>query len=370
MPDRGTSHLIIGAGPVGLTAALELKRRGITPTIIDNDGEPTPESRALAINPRSLEILEASGVTERLINAGNKINGLIIKNNHKLLTQFKISDIPHRYNFLLILPQSNTEEIFIQALKEQGIDVNWHTALENVAPHDQSFTCTVQAKQQQRAIETTYLIGADGAHSTVRKALNIPFDGESLLDEWSLADVELSEWPHPFDHAVINLTNQGPIAFFPLSEGRARLVSTQPDLLNNLPKAAKLNKVIWQSKFKISYRQVSTYQKGNAFLAGDAAHIHSPAGGRGMNLGIEDAATLAFLMANNKQEKYSKMRHPIGQKILKTTEQQTNMITSNNILVKLSIKFLTPILLNIPPLRLQALKRLSGLDTPTPEWLQ
>lgn len=374
--------LITGAGPVGLTAALELKRRGFHPTIIDNDGEPTPESRALAIHARTLDILEPSGVTEQLLKAGNKVNGIICRENNETILKMDFKSLPHKYNFILTLPQSRTEEILIEALKERGVGVNWFTSLEKLTPGEGGFNCQLvksndnsQSDQQTDESTAQILIGADGAHSTVRKALEIPFDGESVPGTWSLADVEITNWPYPFDYAVLNLTTNSPVAFFPLGEGFGRLVSTQPDLFNHLPDEINVTKVIWESNFKISYRQVATYQKqfnpnAKAYLAGDAAHIHSPAGGRGMNLGIEDAATLAYLIEKNRTDQYSAMRHPIGKKVLKFTKEQTSQFTSSNNNFKWMMRYIFPPLLAIPGVSRFALKRLTGLDTPRPEWLE
>ena len=369
MPQTTPRVLIVGAGPAGLTAATELLRRGITPTIIDNDGLPTPESRALAIHARTLDILEPAGITERLLKAGNKINGLYIRQNGKTLLHLNFEDLPHRFNFILALPQSKTEEIFIEALSEKGLDVNWHATLDVFQKQGDHYHCVYDETASINETEFDIIIGADGAHSTVRKQLAIPFEGESMPGNWSLADVEWEIWPHPVDRAILNLTPHGPIAYFPLGEGYGRLVSSKPDLLNNIPEKAVIKKVIWESNFRISYRQVKTYQQGNVFLAGDAAHIHSPAGGRGMNLGIEDAATLAYLISKNRKQDYTRMRHPIGKKVLKFTKQQTRQFTSSGRTFPLLVKYIAPLLLSLKPVRRAALTTLTGLDTPNPEWL-
>lgn len=369
--------LIVGAGPVGLTAALELNRRGFHSTIIDNDGTPTPESRALAIHARTLDILEPSGVTEQLLAEGNKVRGLLIREGIKTLLELNFKDIPHRFNFILTLPQSRTEEILIDALKTRGTDVHWFTELAAVNPAREAraecgsrgFICTLNHQQQTRDHKADLLIGADGAHSTVRKQLSMSFDGESLPNEWSLADVEFSDWPHPHDRAVLTLTKAGPVGYFPMGEGYGRLVSSNADLLNHLPPDAAISNIIWQSTFRISYRQVTSYQQGSAFLMGDAAHIHSPAGGRGMNLGIEDAATLAWLIETGKTADYTARRHPIGEKVLKFTRAQTRQFTSKGGGFRFALKYIAPLVMAIPFVRRKAFATLTGLDTPSPEWL-
>jgi 2-polyprenyl-6-methoxyphenol hydroxylase-like FAD-dependent oxidoreductase len=175
-------------------------------------------------------------------------------------------------------------------------------------------------------VQPATLIGADGAHSTVRKGLGIGFGGESFPGEWGLADVVLADWPFPFDRPVITLDRHHICAFIPMAEGFGRFVSNDADVLDRLPPDAKVKSVVWQSTFRISFRQVSTYQQDNAFLAGDAAHIHSPVGARGMNLGIEDACWLAWLMAEGRTQEYTALRWPAGRTVLDFTEQQTRQI--------------------------------------------
>ncbi len=362
--------LIAGGGSTGLTAALELSRRGIQSRIIDNDGGPTPESRALAIHARTLDILEPSGVTERLLAAGNPINGMIIRSSGRELIKLDFARLPHRYNFILALPQAQTETILIEALKDHGIDIGWHTELQGFRHEGDEFSCTLVSNGKRRTVRADLLIGADGAHSNVRKTLGLSFDGESEPQEFGLADVRLSDWRFPFDRAVVNIDDGNITGCFPLAEGYCRFVANHPDVLNRLPPEAKVEKVIWQSTFGISYRQVQRYQQGNAFLAGDAAHIHSPVGGRGMNLGIEDAATLAWLISTGRTECYTAMRHPVGEKVLAFTEAQTRQLTARGLIAKTVQNHIAPLMLKLPFIQRIALSRLTGLDTLEPPWLR
>ena len=367
---KNEAILIAGAGPVGLTAAVELARRGYSPAIVDNDGEPSPESRALAVNARTLDILEPCGVSEQIIAEGNRVNGMIFLQDGRELMRLELSLLPHRFNFLISLPQSRTEELLIGRLKELGCDVGWHTTLTGFSQEGGKINCQLEQEGKVRDHVADTLIGADGSRSKVRDTLGLSFEGKTEPGLFGLADVMLDGWRYPFDRAVVTRRPGHIVGFIPMGEGYGRLVSNMPDVLNRLPEGMKVTKVIWESEFRISYRQVETYQSGNVYLAGDAAHIHSPAGGRGMNLGIEDAATLAWLIDEDRTVDYTALRHPIGQKVLKFTEAQTRQMTAGGGVQDFMISWLAPFLLGFSAVQKLAVTRLVGLETPHPAWLE
>lgn len=360
-----TRILIVGAGPVGLAAAVELRRRGMTPRIIDRDEGPAPESRALAVNPRTLEILEPSGATERMLARGNRIHQMIVRTPQRELFRFETRYLGHRFKFLLALAQSETEHILAEMLSEGGHPVEWQRELTGLYAEGDTFRCVIDAQEETFDI----VIGADGAHSLVRKSLGIGFAGESLPEAWGLADVELEAWPFPWDCGVATLSEDYVCAFFPLREGFGRFVTSRADIMNSLPPDTRIKKIVWQSEFHISYRQVETYQKGNAFLAGDAAHIHSPVGGRGMNLGIEDAAWLAYLLSEDRAQDYTRMRHGPGARVLKMTSAPTELLASRSAWARFLRTVILPLVFNRPMVQRILLPRMAGLDTPAPPWL-
>jgi hypothetical protein len=175
---------------------------------------------------------------------------------------------------------------------------------------------------------------------------------------------KLADWPFPFTTAVATITRHQICAFIPIREGSAGSSPITPTCSTACRRKPRSKSVAWESTFRISFRQVSTYQKGNAFLAGDAAHIHSPVGARGMNLGIEDACWLAWLMAEGRTDEYTALRWPAGRTVLDFTEQQTRQITSRSLWADVFRRYLAPAVLKVPAIRRRFLARVAGLDTP------
>ena len=364
-PFDKTHIFIAGAGPVGLTAAIELARLGFNPRIVDPNLSVVPESRALAINVRTLDLMEPSGVTEMLLGAGIRIKKLVIRRDRKVLARIDLTLIPHRFNFMLVLAQSKTEEILAAKLAEMGVKLERGLGLESFRPE-----APLNLNLSDGSIaKADYLIGADGAHSIVRKTLGLGFAGETDTQVFGLADVTLNDWPFGLDTVVLTILDTHLAPFVPMGEGYGRFISTIGDCLNNLPSDAKVGKVVWETDFKISYRQVSTYQQGNVFLVGDAAHIHSPVGGRGMNLGMEDACWLAWLIAEGRTDEYTKLRHPIGADVLKLTHSFTSFAKSRGVVPDILIRTLLPVVAALPFAQRKILHMLSALDTPPAPWL-
>ena len=365
-PVHKNQVFIAGGGPVGLVAAIELHRRGFDLRIIDPDLAVSPQSRALAINPRTLDLLEPSGATEELLAAGHRINSALIRFEQQKLFIMNVTAIKHRFNFLLSLPQSRTEEILEAVFTRNGGKLERGLALEDFTVSTQNISLALSDGSEASA---NMLIGADGAHSQVRKTLGFGFPGESVEQVFGLADVELDDWPFPSDQAVATIREDHVIAYLPMCEGFGRFVSTRADTMNILPKEAKPRRVVWEAEFRINYRQVESYQHGNVFLAGDAAHIHSPVGGRGMNLGIEDACWLAWLIEQKRTSEYSALRHPVGAKVLKLTAQPTNLIASNSFTAKTLRRWIVPPILGLNWVQQKILPSMLALNTPAPPWL-
>ncbi|MDF2691481.1 MAG: Pentachlorophenol monooxygenase, partial [Gammaproteobacteria bacterium] len=350
------------AGPVGLAHAIELSRLGHQVRIIDKNAEPSAYSKAIAINPNSLTLLEATGVSAKLIEQGIKVPFMRIRDAAgKLLLELHIDLLKHRYPFMLALPQYVTEQVLTEVLFSFGVEVERAKEFISLEQTEHSVIAEIISPSGTEKIEADYLIGADGAHSAVRKAIDMKFSGFSYDDQWSLADVSM-DWPKQQGDANIFLLKAGmTLIVIKIAEGRYRIISNQPNALNYLPSYAKVQHIFWQSDFKISCRQVDRYQNGRVFLMGDAAHIHSPAGGRGMNLGIEDAFVLAGLIDSDQVQQYTKLRHPVGKKVIKLTQRLFKIATLKQALSCVLRNLLLKYLLSRKSIQLKVAEKLTGL---------
>lgn len=355
--------LIVGAGPVGLTAALELARRGQQARIIEREPAPSTLSKAIGVNVRTLELLEPSGMTERLLAAGTRIYALSIRTPGRELLRVDLTKLRHRYNHMLALPQCETEALLADRLTEAGVAVERGVEFVGLEERDGKVHARLMRGDHVEETAASHVLGADGAHSAVRKSLGLDFPGTAYPEPWRLADVEMDG---PFDPAevVIFLLPSGLLFTIGMGEGRRRLASSGPDPLSLLPAEAVVRTVLWQSEFRISHRIVAQYQKGRVFLAGDAAHIHSPAGARGMNLGIEDAVTFAKQLAEDGLENYGTDRRAAGLHTVRFTDMQTRMMTTRNSLLRLLRNQVLFRLAGLEPFQANLRRELVGLGTP------
>ncbi|MFS8111773.1 NAD(P)/FAD-dependent oxidoreductase [Rhizobium jaguaris] len=369
---KAKSILIAGAGPVGLTAALELARRGFVPRIVDDGQGPAPleESRALGINARTLTLLSASGVTDHVVAAAQPIAHFRLRSGAKILANIDTRRLPGRFCAIHGLAQGATERLLIEALADYGISPEWQTAVEPETIAD-PLKPEVTLRRLDRTTETVrpdILVGADGAHSAVRKALGAGFPGEALEAYFYLADFRYVK-PVDAHFAEITLCDPGMLGRLPVSADVLRYISTLEDFESRIVHPEAIVEKTWVSQFRIHFRHVEPMAKGNVFLAGDAAHIHSPAGARGMNLGIEDACWLAWLIAEGREQEYSALRIPAVKQVLKQTYGLTRLVTMRNPLAIAARNLFAPLLLRFGPVRRQLLHSISGYDTPRPPWI-
>ncbi|STX27874.1 FAD dependent oxidoreductase [Legionella beliardensis] len=343
--------LIVGAGPVGLFCANELHRQGIRCRIIDKKSALSDKSKALAIHIRTLEVLEDCYFINDFLEKGYKVHGVLIKSNDTVLSEANFEKLGTSYDFLIDLPQSETEQIFYQGLVEKNINVEWQSELISFKEGEPLLAFVKKADGQTEEIAAKWLIACDGSHSTLRDLCHAQFQGAEYKERWWLADVHMN-WTIPENKIIIYVSPNGPLACFPMGNQRYRFVMTAPlnksdqptfedivDVFNERSSdPGKLFDPAWISAFSIHHRQIDKYRYGHVFFCGDAAHIHSPMGGQGLNTGIQDTYNLAWKLnlvvkgyANESLlDTYHEERHPIAKAVLKKTDIMTKLFTIKN----------------------------------------
>jgi len=362
--------VIVGAGPTGLTLALELSRAGKSVLIFDRSAGPRPEhqSRALGILPPTLAILEPSQVTMRLLSEGLRIRRMDVSQNGAFRFTLDLTKAGGKFPFILTLPQGRTERILLEALAKYGVKPTWNmkaTGLDNTGQYP---VVLVLFDGKTQHIAGKRIVGCDGVHSAVRKSLGISFNGDKLPTVFSLADVTLNEAIDP-SVAKADLVDGGFTAQLPLSGNSVRLIGAFPDVEQRPEFTSRIKEVGWHSDFTVTFRHVDKMSHGQVFLAGDAAHVHSPAGARGMNTGIADAAWLAWLICEGRESDYNKYRLPIARKIISQTRGFTDFILNRSPVMRFLVRFILPGLMRIPLVQKKAAQQLLAFDMPQPEWV-
>ncbi len=315
------SVLIVGAGPTGLTAALELQRSGASVTIVDREAGPTPLSKAVGISAHSLELLEPAGATERLLADGIRIRHATLWHRGRALGTLDVTALEHRFDFILALPQSDTETSLAALLAERGVRVRWRTALAGLRSDGDAIWAVLDGPNGREEARFAYLFGADGPHSTTRETLGVAFRGYTHGRTWSIADAVIVDWPYDSAAAQLFLDDDGDLGFvIPIGPDRFRAVSNTPDALAHAH-GGRVACVLRRDAFEIPVRQAERYQSHRAFLGGDAAHVHSPVGARGMNLGIEDAAAFARRFVAGSLDGYTAERRPVARRWIRFSER-------------------------------------------------
>jgi len=363
---KGQAVLIIGAGPVGLAAALFLTRRGIAVRVLDADAAPHSTSRALAVSPRTLTLLKDSGVTDAMLAEGNSVGGMQLLYRGKPLTRIAPdwARIGTPYP-MLILPQARSEALMIEALSALGVRVERGRTLTSLS---QTETTVTAAFADGERINGPLLFAADGAHSTARHALDIAYPGDSNPEPWHLMDVDL-DGPPPHD-GFIDFGSGSAFVCLPYSGNRYRLFAFGRALPDSIPSDWRVGAVHWQSEFTVSHRIAERLSVGRIALGGDAAHIHSPIGGRGMNLGIEDAWVFSACAADflngetGRLADYNRLRHPADAAVVRAIRAITRFVTDGGFIADVLKRTAPPIATRFPGLINRALRIGMGLDHP------
>ena len=377
--------LIIGAGPSGLLLALELCRHGVRPRLIDALPGPSPLSRAVAMHARTLELLDRHGLAEQFLRRGEVVRGAGLRRSGRVVATFPLGRIGEGlspFPFVLTISQDQTERLLREALATQGVQVEWNTTLVALTQDAASATATLHVGSgPPEAVRVAYVLGCDGARSAVRQALGIAFPGGTYEQLFYVADT-LTEGLAPdaeFGRRLeVSLAARRFQAFFPMPQGRTRIIGLLPDGLNHetatfaqvqpaleAAEHVRVREVSWFSTYRVHHRVAEHFRQGRAFLVGDAGHIHSPAGGQGMNTGLGDAANLGWKVAavlryaapDALLDTYEAERLPFARKLVATTDRGFTAATRPSAWASFVRTWLAPLLLPVA-LRVAWVRRL------------
>jgi 2-polyprenyl-6-methoxyphenol hydroxylase-like FAD-dependent oxidoreductase len=385
-----TEVVIVGAGPTGLTAAVRLTQLGIRNVVVDSRAAPTLTSNAALVHASSLELLAELGVGDDLVAAGRVIRRIVMVDRGRPLVRVELTDLPTRYAFALGVPQSTTEELLLRRLGDLGGSVRRLHRVQSVqVDGDGQIVSGVDESAADSApfeIGARYVIGADGSHSAVRSAIGLEFRGETYDSQFVLADVEL-EYPGSVDdEATITMSSQGVTVLARLPSGNHRVIATvdagadvpdSPDrafvdaLLRDRGVGAwSASEPAWASRFRVHHKVADRFRVDAVFLAGDAAHVHSPAAGQGMNTGIADAYDLSTRLAavldgqagEPTLDGYEQARRAAALEVLRFTDRMTRVAMLDKPVARSMRRLMAGSVGRLPPVRRRLAMWVTGLE--------
>ncbi len=377
--------LIVGAGPTGLLLAGDLATAGVGVTVLEKRGNESNLTRAFAVHARTLEQLDARGLADDLIATGTPLSSLRLFGRLRI----ELGELPTRFPFVLITPQSNTERLLQERALKAGATILRGVEVTGLRQDAEGVRVEAREGDATTVHRARYAVGTDGVHSTVRDLLGIPFPGESVVNSLLLADVRLERTP---DEVLTVGANEHGFAFLaPFGDGWYRVIAWDrsrrlPDSApTGLPEIADiarralgedygLHDARWTSRFHSDERQAPTYRSGRVFLAGDAAHCHSPAGGQGMNTGLQDAANLSWKLAAALRgwapgallDSYQDERHPVGKAVLRGSGALVRLALARSAPTRALRTALTAFADNLGPVTAQGARTVSGIGVRYP----
>jgi len=366
-----TDVAIVGAGPTGLALAVTLASAGIEFVIVDQLAEGANTSRAAVVHARTLEVLNELGAADALIARGDQVTRFAVRDGSRRLLTLPFDGLPTPYPYTLMVPQCDTEAVLLTRLRALGRDVHRPYQVSSVVQDEDGVTLTMSTGQTLRA---GHAVGADGMHSAVREAAGIGFTGSAYGESFVLADVTM-DWTPGRDEVTLTFGSAGLTVVAPLPGGHYRIVATvddapaTPDLAfvqrlldERTPGLADVTALAWASRFRVHHRVADHYQAGRLFLAGDAAHVHSPAGGQGMNTGIQDGYALGRAFATNHLDDYESRRRLVAQRVVTFADRMTRIATTRNRAIRRARNVALPLLGRLPTLRTRLATELAELN--------
>ena len=344
MAGMDSACLIVGAGPTGLTLAVELHRAGVPFRLIDTSLHPARYSQALVVQARTLEQMDRYSLAQRAVAGGVALHSTTVWSDGERIGSIDLGHIPSRFPFMLVHPQNETEALLLDHLRSLGVEVERGVTLGSFAQEKDGTGVVAQlqhADGPREEVRTRWLAGCDGAHSTVRHGLAVGFEGETVVLGFALGDLCLvgpdlpADGMHLYWHKggeallIARLPNGAHrvITTFPLAPGAEPASPTVESFnaeFDRFGVRVTAESAEWLAPFRVNERQVSSYRERNVFLAGDAAHVHSPVGGQGMNTGMQDVANLGWKLGAVARgapeallESYNAERHAVGKAVLR-----------------------------------------------------
>ena len=379
-----TDVLIVGAGPVGLLLANECARRGLRWRLVETHPSQSGQSKALAIFPRTLEILDMAGVVGPFLEVANRVTSVAIVANGRRLAHMPFTPPDTPYPFIAMVPQDVTERLLAAQLRRRGGEVEYETSFVTAVQRDDRVRVVLERRGERSELSAAFVVGCDGAHSTVRHLLNLPFAGAEYDSSFMLADVDTND-VLPADQLQLCPSAFGPVAIFPMSATRRRIVATieraaggaaptlevvRQVLRQRAPGGIEVRALHWSSYFRVHRRHAARLRVGRMFIAGDAAHIHSPFGGQGMNTGMHDVWNLVWKLDlvlrgrgnDTLLESYGAERLPVIERVIETTDRLTRVMGAPSALAQTLRDAIIPIVSRLAPFQHAFVQRLSGFD--------
>lgn len=382
-----TDVLIVGAGPVGLFLATECARRNMRWRLIEERSSQSEHSKALAIFPRTLEIFDMAGIATPFLEKANRVTKVAVITHDRTLAHMRFKPEETPYPFIAMVPQDVTERLLVDELRRKGGNVEYQTRFTYMKQEEHAANAMIERGGKPGVIRASFVVGCDGAHSAVRRRLNLPFEGAEYRGSFLLADVETNA-QLPADEMQLCPSEIGPVAIFPISATRRRVVATIANVVGDAPSLDLVRRILaqrgpsaieardlhWSSYFHIHHRQVERLRQGRIFLAGDAAHIHSPFGGQGMNTGLQDAWNLVWKLdlflkglGNEKLlDSYGSERLPVIKSVIETTDRLTKVMGTPNKFAQALRDTVIPMVSRLAPFQHAFVQRLSELGIAYP----